>query len=182
MKFILTLHTSTDWDSTGRIKGQTDISLSLQGKAEAEKLTKLLSGLGINLIVSSDLKRASETAEIINALLRAPLRFESRLRECSFGSLEGLTKQQAIEKYGSSLTQILEDQYHAYDFRAFGGEHREGVLARHIEVLKELADGKPDNVILLLGHYRGMCTLLAGLGHLPDLKRGEYRIIEYNSC
>ena len=181
MKFILTRHTTTGWNSTGRIQGQTDIRLSPQGKTEAGQLARLLSGLGINLIVSSDLKRASETAEIANALLAVPLQLEERLRECSFGKVEGLTKQQAIERYGPSMAPNWEDQYHAYDFRPFGGEHRDGVLARHIEVLKSFASEKPDSTILLVGHGRGLSTLLAGLGQLPDLKRGEYRIIEYNS-
>jgi len=103
MKFILTRHATTEWNSAGRIQGQTDISLSPQGKIEAEELAKLLSDVGINLIVSSDLKRASETAEIINASLNVPLQLEQRLRECSFGNIEGLTKQQAIEKYGLSM-------------------------------------------------------------------------------
>ncbi|MEK7516278.1 MAG: histidine phosphatase family protein [Patescibacteria group bacterium] len=180
MKFILTRHTTTDWNSGGRIQGQTDIPLNQQGKTEAEQLAKLLSGLGINLIVSSDLKRASETAEIANALLAVPLQLEKRLRECSFGKVEGLTKQQAIEQHGSSMAPNWEDQHHTYDFRPFGGEHRDGVLARHIEVLGSLANEKPNGTILLVGHGRGLSTLLAGLGQLPDLKRGEYRIIEHD--
>lgn len=181
MKFILTRHTSTDWNSIGRIQGQADIRLSPQGKAEAEELAGLLSGLGINFIVSSDLKRASETAEIISALLVVPLQLETRLRECSFGKVEGLTKQQAIEQYGPSMAPNLEDQHRAYDFRLFEGEHRDGVLARHIEVLKSLASEKPNSNVLLVGHGRGLCTLLAGLGQSPNLKRGDYRVIEYDS-
>ena len=181
MKFILTRHTTTEWNSIGRIQGQTDISLSQQGKTEAEQLAKLLSGLGINFIVSSDLKRSSETAEIINALLAVPLQLETRLRECSFGKVEGLTKQQAIELYGPSMAPNWEDQHHAYDFRPFGGENREDVLARHIEVLKSLASEKPNSTVLLVGHGRGLCTLLAGLEQSPELKRGEYRLVEYDS-
>lgn len=181
MKFILTRHTTTEWNSAGRIQGQTDISLSARGKTEAEQLAKLLSGLGINFIVSSDLKRASETAEIVNALLAVPLQLDGRLRECSFGKVEGLTKQQAIEQYGPSIAPNWEDQHHAYDFRQFGGEHRDDVLARHIEALNSLASEKLDSTILLVGHGRGLSTLLARLGQMPDLKRGEYRIVEYDS-
>ena len=181
MKFILTRHTTTEWNSIGRIQGQTDISLSQQGKTEAEQLAKLLSGLGINFIVSSDLKRASETAEIVNTLLAVPLQLEMKLRECSFGKIEGLTKQQAIEQYGPSMAPNLEDQYRAYDFRPFGGEHRDGVLERHIEALASIGGAKPESTVLLVGHGRGFATLLAGLGQPPELKRGEYRFIEYKS-
>ncbi len=181
MKFILTRHTTTKWSSAGRIQGQTDIGLSPEGEAEAKELAKSLYGIEINSIVSSDLKRASETAKIVNSRLAAPLQLDERLRECSFGKIEGLTKQQALDQYGPSVAINLEDQYRAYDFRPFGGEHRDGVLLRHIEVLKSLAKEKPDNATLLVGHSRGLATLLYWLGQPPDLKRGEYKIIEYGS-
>jgi len=179
MKFILTRHATTDWNLAGRIQGHTDISLNQQGRIEAEELAKVLSGLGIHLIVSSDLKRASETGDIISASLSVPSQLDTRLRECSSGDVEGLTKEQAVEKYGPSMESTWDDQYRAYDFRPFGGEHRDAVLARHMQALETLTSEQPNKTLLLIGHGRGMRTLLAGLGHSPDLKRGEYRIIEY---
>lgn len=180
MKFILVLHSTTEWNLARRIQGQTDTSLSPQGKAETKELARLLSDFDINLIVSSDLKRTNETAEIINATLEVSLRLEPRLRECCCGNIEGLTREQAIEKYGSSMALNWEEPYHVYDFRPCGGEHHEDVFTRHIEVLKALADEKSESAILLVGHARGMSTLLAGLGYPSDLKRGEYRIIEHS--
>lgn len=178
MKFVLVRHASTEWNLTGRIQGQTDIGLSPQGRKEAVHLSGILSGLGISLIVSSDLKRAKETAEIINSVLHVPLHFDPRLRECSFGQVEGLTKQQAIERYSPTMAPNWEDQYHAYDFRPFGGEHRDDVLTRHLEALRSLASSDPEKVVV--GHGRGTWTLLAELGYDPALKRGEYRLIEFN--
>ncbi len=178
MKFILTRHATTDWNLAGRIQGHTDISLNPQGRAEAEELAKVLFGLDIHLIVSSDLKRASETAKIVSALLGVPSQLDKRLRECSLGDIEGMTKEQAIEKYGPTIAPMWEDRY-PYDFRPFGGEHRDAVFARHTQILEALASEQPNDTVLLIGHSRGMRTLLAGLGHSPDLKRGEYRVIEY---
>lgn len=178
MKLILTRHTTTAWNLAGRIQGQTDIALNEQGKAEAEQLAKLLVGLDIDFIVSSDLKRSSETAEIVNALLAVPLQLDKRLRECSFGTIEGLTRPEAIKQYGPSIAPNWEDGQPAYDFRPFGGEHRADVLARHMDVLKSLASDKPNNTVLLVGHGRGLRTLLAGLGQSPELNRGEYRMIK----
>ena len=68
MKFILTRHTTTEWNLAGRIQGQIDIPLAPQGKDEATELAKKLSGLGIHSIVSSDLKRASETARFFDTI------------------------------------------------------------------------------------------------------------------
>jgi len=179
-KLILTLHTITEWDLVGRIKGQTDIRLNPRGKVQARKLAKTLSNLGIILIISSDLRRASETAEIINSVLQVPLQIERGLRECSFGKIEGLTKQQAIDRYGPSIVKHWEDQSLSYDFRPFDGECCNDVLARYMEILNLFSTSNPDDTILLVGHSRALNTLLAELGYSPDLKLGEYRIIEYN--
>lgn len=137
-------------------------------------------GLGITNIISSDLKRASQTAEIINKILRVPLQVNSDLRECSFGDLEGMTRQQVIDEYGNSIISTWEDQSQKYDFRPYGGEHRDAVFKRYINVLKSaLIDNTYREAPLLIGHGRGMITLLAGLGRPYKLKRGEYRTIIY---
>jgi broad specificity phosphatase PhoE len=177
MKIILVRHTSVNENI---IKGWTDIELSHQGQKEAAKLAKSLVGLGIDFIASSDLKRASETAEIINGLLHVPLKLDPRLRECSFGKIEGLTRQQAIEKYGLSITQNLEDNYKEYNLRQVGGENRADVLARHIEVIKSLSINNPNKTALIVGHQRGLFTLLSGLGYAPNLEEGGYKVIEFN--
>ncbi|MBI4120832.1 MAG: histidine phosphatase family protein [Parcubacteria group bacterium] len=180
MRCILTRHTTTDWNTAGRIQGHTDVPLGLRGKVEAEELAKTLVGFDIQLIVSSDLKRARETAEIINVRITVPLEIDPRLRECAFGTIEGLTRQQAIDLHGPLTALNWEDNHYAYDFRPFGGEDRDSVFARHMEVLKSLSTRKQVSTILLVGHGRGFLTLLAGLGQPPHLERGEYRAIEYN--
>ena len=137
MKFIVIRHTSTDWNLAGRIQGQTDIELNEQGRREAEFLAKELLELSISRIVSSDLKRTSQTAKIINNKLNVPLHFEKDLRECSFGKLEGMTKKEASTKYNKRIIKDLEDQFNAYDFRPFDGESRDNVLERHIKILQK---------------------------------------------
>ncbi|MFZ3020313.1 MAG: histidine phosphatase family protein [Minisyncoccia bacterium] len=180
MKFILVRHTMTDWNYTGRLQGQTDIPLNKQGTSEVEALAVSLLDLGINLIASSDLLRAKETSEVINWSLNVPLLFDKRLRECSFGKLEGLTKQQAIAKYGDAIIKDWDDQFLSYDFHRFGGEHRDHVFSRHIEALKHIEKENKNKTVLIVGHDRGLCTLLSGLGLTPELNQGEYKIIEYS--
>ena len=179
MRFIFTRHTTTEWNLAGILQGQTDIPLNQQGRAEARQLAHALQGLSITKIVSSDLKRAKETAEIINDVLKIPLQSDQRIRECSFGSLEGLTDKQATERHGLPAPDHTTDQHVSYDFRPFGGENRNEVLERHIATLNELVETQDGNIILLVGHSRGLCTLLAELGQAPNLKRGEYRTVEF---
>lgn len=182
MIFVLTLHTLTEWNLLGRVQGQTDIPLSSRGKSDAAKIAEKLSGLGVSSIVSSDLARARETAEIFNNTLQVPMRVDIRLREYSFGKLEGLTREQAVQQYGPSIISHWDDKFRAYDFRLFGGEQREDVFSRHLAVIQSLHVEAPEQKILLVGHSGGMNTLLGGLGYPSDLEQGQYRIIAYPSA
>ncbi len=179
MNIILAQHTNTDWNTLGRLQGQTDIGLSEQGESEAEQLAINLTAFDIDLIISSDLKRASETAEIINKYLKSPLRLDKRLRECSFGKLEGMTKQQAIDSYGKAVIKSWDDQYLFYDFKPYNGENRDEVFNRHLEVLEALVYEKSNQTILLMGHSRGLATLCYGLGYQSTLKQGEFQLMEF---
>lgn len=177
MRFILVRHTTTDWNLLGKIQGQADIDLNEQGEEEAMGLAQSLLSLGICHIVSSDLTRAQNTAKIINKNLGVSLQLSLALRECSFGNIEGLTKQEAIEKHG--IIEDWEDQFKAYDFRKFGGEYRDKVFERHLNLLKNLSQNNFSGPVLLVGHGRGLATLLGGLGYDPNIGRGEYKIIDY---
>ncbi|MBI2578007.1 MAG: histidine phosphatase family protein [Candidatus Wildermuthbacteria bacterium] len=166
----------------GRITGHTDIELHKYGLKEAEKITRMLLPLEIQTIISSDLKRASQTAAIINSQLRLTLIFDRRLRECSFGSLEGKSAKELIEKHGELLGKQLQDQWNSYDFSKFGGENKAIVLERHLDALKEYASSRHPSPILLVGHTRSLNTLLAHLGYAPNLIQGQYETIEFDSA
>ena len=178
MKLILIRHTTTPWNREGRVQGRTDIELDEGGRHEAGELAKVLAPLGIERIISSDLKRASQTAEIIARDLKLRHVLDERLRECSFGELEGTTKDEMIVQHGEVVLKDLENNHHSYDFSRFGGEKHAEVLARHKNLADEHAKITPDATILFVGHGRGLNTLLASLGSFPNLQRGEYRVLE----
>ena len=83
-------HGQTDWNTCKRIQGQLNIPLNENGKQEALICTKELSSYPIKQIISSDLSRAKETAEIINNFLNIPISFDTRLREINYGYLQGM--------------------------------------------------------------------------------------------
>ncbi len=181
MKIVLTRHTSTEWNLAKRIQGQSRTHLSPEGREEAKKVGKLLleASLGIDLIVSSDLPRAVETAIIISSILKVLYVEDVNLRECSFGQIEGLTKEEVLAKFGSEVERHLADQHDFYDFRPWGGECREDVLERHLDTLVSLYRESRDKIVLIVGHGRGLCTLLGSRGYTPQIKRGEYQVIKY---
>lgn len=71
MNLYLIRHGETDWNAEGRLQGQTDISLNEKGKGQmsqvAEKMKQL--GIGADLIVTSPLLRARQSADIVSGVL-----------------------------------------------------------------------------------------------------------------
>ena len=95
-------HGITEWNVEGRAQGQTDIPLNEEGRKQAAALAdRLLSEEGWDVIASSDLQRARETAEIIAHRLHiGEIVFDERLREIHCGLIEGLTVEERIAKWG----------------------------------------------------------------------------------
>jgi broad specificity phosphatase PhoE len=87
-------HGETDWNLDKKIQGQTDIPLNEQGRRQAEALAVRLASIPLNVIYTSDLGRARETAEIIAAKQShvVNLSITPDIRECHYGLWEGLTR------------------------------------------------------------------------------------------
>ena len=89
MKFYIIRHGQTNWNKEGRIQGKTDIELNEEGIKQAEEAKRILKDYPIDMIVSSTLKRARKTAEIINEAKNVPIMFDKALEERGFGDFEG---------------------------------------------------------------------------------------------
>lgn len=93
MKILLTRHGQTDWNVLGKIQGLTDIELNETGIKQAEETREKLLDKKIDLILTSPLKRAKKTAEIIGKGRNIPIVKNNGLIERSFGIFEGKTIQ-----------------------------------------------------------------------------------------
>lgn len=67
MRVLLVRHGQSEWNATRRLQGQADIALSEKGRAQAASIGPVVRSIAPDRIISSDLRRASETASIINA-------------------------------------------------------------------------------------------------------------------
>ena len=86
----LVRHGQTDWNLERRIQGP-EIPLNETGKNEARICAQKLVSVGIERIISSDILRARQTANIINEFLSVPVDTDERLREAQWGDLRGKT-------------------------------------------------------------------------------------------
>lgn len=82
-------HGETDWNKDGRLQGWRDVPLNEQGRLQARQLADILVPLGIEFLISSDLSRAKETAEIVAERLKVSIGTTKSLREIHFGESEG---------------------------------------------------------------------------------------------
>lgn len=92
---LLIRHGQTDWNLAGRWQGHTDIPLNDTGRQQATLLAKRLAKWPIQAFVSSDLKRAHETAQIIAAKHQQTVHKDPIWRERHVGDFQGNTGEES---------------------------------------------------------------------------------------
>lgn len=100
---ILWRHGQTDHNLQGRFQGQVDIPLNNTGFAQACEAAEVLAATEPRAIISSDLIRAAQTAEVLGELIGVDVSVDERLRERSFGEWEGLTREQIEERWPAAF-------------------------------------------------------------------------------
>jgi broad specificity phosphatase PhoE len=96
---VLWRHGQTTWNAEHRFQGQSDIPLDETGQAQAERAARLLAALRPDVIISSDLARASSTAAPLARLTGLEVLLDKDLRERHGGCWEGLTDTEIRERY-----------------------------------------------------------------------------------
>ena len=89
MQILLTRHGQTEWNVLKKVQGKVDIELNATGIKQAEETALKLKNTAIDIIISSPLKRARQTAEIINKETNLPIIIDERISERDFGEFEG---------------------------------------------------------------------------------------------
>jgi broad specificity phosphatase PhoE len=141
---FLARHGETDWNRELRIQGSSDIELNDLGRAQARALAQELEHVELDAIYASDLSRARATAEVVAASHGLAVRFDPRLRERSFGSWEGLTRE--------DIAVLPEGSRH-------DGETDDEVRERVVEAVQAIADEHPGETVLVVSHGGALNTL-----------------------
>ncbi len=142
-------HGQTVWNQEERIQGHTDVALSERGMQQARLLRERLSAAHIDAAYTSDLRRASETAEIVLEGRDVPLYATPRLREYRKGAHEGLTFGQIRARFPQEFpTYVTKD----LDFAPEGGESIRSVSVRMAGIINEIANNHLDETVLVVGH------------------------------
>ena len=130
-----------------RAKNNT-AQLTPRGREEARNVAESLRGLGFQVLITSDLDRARESADIIGSVLGPEAIPNALVRERGFGVLEG----RPLSGLTLSVTGIEHRVMVNPDARPQGGESFREVVARARLFVKELLDERPRQHVLVVSH------------------------------
>lgn len=97
-RVFLIRHGETAGTVKGKFMGEMDLPLNKEGRIEAERLAERLKVEKITAFYTSPLKRALETATILNKFHRLPLKKQKALKEIRLGEWEGLTLEEIYRR------------------------------------------------------------------------------------
>lgn len=147
IRLLLVRHGQSIWNAERRWQGSADPPLSADGRAQALALADALRDENVDSVVSSDLIRARETAEIVMAELGlTDLLIEPRFRERDVGEVSGLTVEEIDERWPGLL-----DQWRAGTLLQMPGGEAD-ITPRVTSALAELAARPPGRVVLVVTH------------------------------
>jgi broad specificity phosphatase PhoE len=98
MEIYLLRHAQSEGNKQGIFQGTLDYPLSEEGIRQTEKGVNFLKNIPFEVIISSPQKRALQTAQIISERLNLPLKTDDRIREISYGILEGVKHEEVKGK------------------------------------------------------------------------------------
>jgi probable phosphoglycerate mutase len=98
-RLIIWRHGQTEWNATDRVQGHTDVGLDDVGRAQATSSAQRIAEEHPDVIISSDLRRAADTAAALAAVTGLRVRLDPRLREQYFGEWQGLTNAEVRDAY-----------------------------------------------------------------------------------
>jgi len=147
-KLSIVRHGQTEWNRQQRIQGSTDIPLNSIGRAQAAEAGVRLRERPWDLVVSSPLVRAEETARIIAGELGLPRpEVDDGFTERHHGDMEGLTFSERQKRFPDGVP-------------VPGLETRQQVLERVLPALARLGEAYEGQAILVISHGGIIGTLL----------------------
>ena len=180
MKISIIRHGQTDWNKENLFQGRSNNALNATGIKQAKDLALLLKNEPIDMLFSSPLDRAIQTANIINEYHHAPFFIDELLTERSLGGLEG--KPSSNYDLPKLLEQIL--NLSEKEFSVYQVESLDHMLKRCFKFLNHviLKYGHTNKHIYIVAHGSINLSLLLILGQV-DITKPLYKFtIENCHC
>jgi Fructose-2,6-bisphosphatase len=167
MQLILIRHGETLWNKEGRVQGTSDVELSAAGKKQAELLALSLKDHPIESIHASPLKRAHQTAEIINTFHHLDIQLHWDLMEMDQGDFEGFSFKELMASKKEFLQKWISDPA---SVKMPNGESLSELQNRAWRITEEII-GKSQNALIVSHNF----TIAAILCRLRNISLSEFR-------
>jgi probable phosphoglycerate mutase len=148
-RLIAVRHGETAWNVEARLQGQLDIPLNERGHDQARRAAHSLVEERPDVVVSSDLLRAHDTARAIALRAGCPLVLEAGLRERSFGRFEGMTHGEVAERWPHESQRWRSRDP---DFAPGEGESLRVFSERCLDATHRIVDAYRGKTIVLVAH------------------------------
>jgi broad specificity phosphatase PhoE len=169
----LARHGETDWNRQLRWQGHSDPPLNELGRRQARALADGLDGTSLAALYSSDLRRASETAEIVASRLGLAVTVDPALREIDVGSWEGFTLAELETRFPEAVARWEQRGEHGWE----GGESHDEMAARVRAAVQSIAARHEGEEILVVTHggpIRALKAFAAGLDYPRNRRSVPY--------
>ncbi len=163
-RVIVVRHGQTEWNVEARIQGQGDSKLTAEGRAQARAIAARLAAQPFDVLVSSDLGRAAETARAIAERCGKPIVLDARLRERHFGVGEGMTYEEVDSAYPGAFARIRNVDP---DFVIPGGESRRQLHERVVSAMDSIARTHDGKTIVVVTHGGVLATFFRHVHAIP---------------
>jgi broad specificity phosphatase PhoE len=171
-EIILARHGETEWNVQEVFRGRVDVKLNETGLRQAELLAEYLSGVKIDAIYSSPLKRAFRTAEIIASPHKLKVEIAAGLIDFDYGKWQGLPHQEVKRRYKKLYLQWLKNPHLV---QMPDGESLNDVRERALGVVKEAVTKHQENIALVSHRVVNKVLICALLGldnsHFWDIRQ-----------
>jgi len=166
VRLYLVRHGETAGNMQMRYLGTRDEPLTDNGIWQAVQAADALSKLPVKAVISSPMRRAADTARIVQKACGVALRLDARLAEGSFGRWEGLSRTEVLT-LGSPDAELLVRWESDSSCAPPGGESIEDIQRRVISLAEELKLEFPASSVVLVSHVGPIKGLLAAALDVP---------------
>jgi phosphoserine phosphatase len=182
-RLILIRHGETEWNVIGRYQGQADPPLNDQGVTQSYQLAEQLADTDLDILYTSPLLRAAQTAQILVDQLTIPLYVEPRLMEIHQGDWQ--------TRLRSEIDQLYPDLFRRWEREPWevnppNGESLRQVQERVIAAVEEITGQYPHQCVGIVTHripialikvqYQGLDRDIVRSMQLPNIYHEEILI------
>jgi alpha-ribazole phosphatase len=149
MKLILVRHGETAWNKEERFRGRMNIPLNADGILQAKLAADFLGRYKIDLIYSSPMKRALQTADEIRRGRNIEMKIDEGIADMNFGQWEGMKVSEVKEKYPELFATWISTPHMC---QIPGGESFKMVLERSLKTVDKICELKDIKTVLIVTH------------------------------